>query len=164
MPPVTKGHSGQDHVTVWRWVQRYAPEMERCLRLLSAKGDTVAAKRFLAKALARANHPHPRVINTDKDAGYPPAIVQLKAEGALEENCRHRPVQYLNNVLEQDHRAIKRRIRASQHFRSFWGAWRTIVGYEAIHMIRKGQACWSAASAKVGLLHRFILGLFAAAN
>src|ERR1700756_1683639 len=51
---------------------------------------------------------------------------------------------YLNNVLEQDHRAIKRRIRASQHFRSFWGAWRTIAGYEAIHMIRKGQACWSA--------------------
>ena len=49
-------------------------------------------------------------------------------------------VQYLNNVLEQDHRAIKRRIRASQHFRSFWGAWRTIAGYEAIHMIRKGQA------------------------
>ena len=89
MPPVTKGHSGQDHVTVWRWVQRYAPEMERCLRLLSAKGDTVAAKRFLAKALAGANHPHPRVINTDKDAGYPPAIVQLKAEGyMLKCRCR----------------------------------------------------------------------------
>ena len=140
MPPVTKGNSGQDHVTVWRWVQRYGPEMERCLRLLSAKGDTVAAKRFLAKALARANHPHPRVINTDKDAGYPPAIVQLKAEGALEENCRHRPVQYLDNVLEQDHRAIKRRANASQYFRSFWAAWRTIAGYEAIHMIRKGQA------------------------
>jgi transposase-like protein len=47
-------------------------------------------------------------------------------------------VQYLNNVLEQDHRAIKRRVRASQHFRSFWGAWLTISGYEAIHMIRKG--------------------------
>jgi hypothetical protein len=75
-----------------------------------------------------------------KDAAYPPAIVQLKAEGALEENCGHRPVQYLNNVLEQDHRAIKRRVRASQHFRSFWGAWRTIAGYEAIRMIRKGQA------------------------
>ena len=120
-----------------RWVQRYAPEMERCLRLLSAKGDTVAAKRFLAKALAGANHPHPRVINTDKDAGYPPAIVQLKAEGALEENCRHRPVQYLDNVLEQNHRAVKRRANASQYFRSFWAAWRTIAGYEAIHMIRK---------------------------
>jgi transposase, IS6 family len=91
--------------------------------------------------------------------GYPPAIIQLKAEGALEENCRHRPVQYLNNVLEQDHRAIKRRVRASQHFRSFWAAWRTIAGYEAMHMIRKGQASWSA---KVCLLHRFILDLFAA--
>jgi signal transduction histidine kinase len=42
-----------------------------------------------------------------------------------------------NNVLEQDHRAIKRRVRASQHFRSFWGAWCTIAGYEAIHLIRK---------------------------
>jgi transposase, IS6 family len=110
------------------------------------------------------NHPSPRVINTDKHAGYPPAIAQLKAEGALEENCRHRPVQYLNSVLEQDHRTIKRRVRASQHFRSFWGAWRTIAGYEAIHMIRKGQACCSGAGAEVGQLHPFILGLFAATN
>jgi transposase-like protein len=116
MPPVTKGHSGQE-ATPW------------------------PPSAFWAKALAGANHPHPRVINTDKDAGYPPAIVQLKAEGALEENCRHRPVQYLDNVLEQDHRAIKRRANASQYFRSFWAAWRTIAGYEAIHMIRKGQAC-----------------------
>jgi hypothetical protein len=75
--------------------------------------------------------------------------VRLKAEEALKENCRHRPVQYLNNVLEQDHRAIKRRIRASQHFRSFWAACRTIAGYEAIHMIRKGQAYGSVAGAKV---------------
>ena len=91
--------------------------------LLSAKRDPVAAERFLAKAMSGANHPAPRVINTDKHAGYPPAIAQLKAEGALEleENCRHRPVRYLNNVLEQDHRAIKRRVRASQQFRSFWG-------------------------------------------
>src|ERR1700752_1861639 len=126
--------------------------------------NAAAAKRFLGKALGRANHPTPRVINTDKHAAYPPAIAQLKDEGVLEENCQHRPVQYLNNVLEQDHRAIKRRIRASQHFRSFWGAWRTIAGYEAVHMIRKGQACWSAARAKVSLLHRFILGLFAATN
>ena len=70
----------------------------------------------------------------------------------------------LNNVLEQDHRTIKRRVNASQHFRSFWGAWRTIAGYEAIHMIRKGQLCWSAAGTRVGLLNRFILGLFAATN
>jgi IS6 family transposase len=132
--------------------------------LLSAKRDAAAAESFLAKALDGENHPAPRVINTDEHAGYPPAIVRLKAEETLEKICRHRPVQYLNNVLEQDHRAIKRRVRASQHFRSFWGAWRTIAGYEAIHMIRKGQASWSSADAKIGLLHRFILGLFAATS
>ena len=109
-------------MTVWRWVQRYAPELERQLRrrlkpsqrlladetyirvngkwvylyravdssgatidfLLSAKRDAAAAKRFLAKALGGENHPAPRVINTDEHAGYPPAIAQLKAEGALE--------------------------------------------------------------------------------
>jgi transposase-like protein len=41
-----------------------------------------------------------------------------------------RPVQYLNNILEEDHRAIKRRLKASQGFRSFWAARRTIAGYE----------------------------------
>jgi len=55
---------------------------------------------------------------------------------------------------------IKRRVNASQHFRSFWGAWRTIAGYEAIHMIRKGQACESATGTGSSLLHRFVLGIF----
>jgi IS6 family transposase len=107
--------------------------------LLSTKRDAAAAERFLSKALDGKNHPHPRVINTDKDAAYPPAIAQLKSKAALEENCRYRPAQYFNNVLEQDHRAIKRRVRAGQHFRSFRGAWRTIAGYEAIHMIRNAK-------------------------
>ena len=89
--------------------------------LLSAKRDAAAAERFLTKALGGENHAAPRVINTDKHAAYPPAIVELKADGVLDENSKHRPVQYLNNILEQDHRAIKRRVRASQHFRSFWG-------------------------------------------
>jgi IS6 family transposase len=192
-----------DHVTVWRWVQRYAPELDRRMRkglkatndswrvdetyvrvkgkwvylyravdsegatidfLLSAKRDAEAAERFLTKALGGENHPAPRVINTDKHAAYRPAIAVLQAVGDLTDNCQHRPVQYLNNILEQDHRAIKRRVRASQHFRSFWGAWRTIAGYEAIHMIRKGQAYGSAAGAKVRMLHRFILALFAATS
>jgi IS6 family transposase len=67
--------------------------------LLSARQDAAAAKRFLVKALGRANHPVPRVINTDGHSAYPPAIVRLEAEGALDENCRQRPVPYLNNVL-----------------------------------------------------------------
>jgi len=97
-------------------------------------------------------------------AAYSPAIAQLKSEGTLDSNCQHRPVPYLNNVLEQDHRTIKRLVNASQHFRSFWAAWRTIAGYEAVHMIRKGQANWGAACAKLGLLHHFILDLFVATN
>src|ERR1700756_5586417 len=79
---------------------------------LSAKRDAAAAERFLAKALGGENHPAPRVINTDKHAAYPPAIAELKADGVLDENSKHRPVQYLNNILEQDHRTFKRRIRA----------------------------------------------------
>jgi hypothetical protein len=55
---------------------------------------------------------------------------------------QHRPVQYLNNILEQDHRAIKRRVKAKQSFREFRAAGRTLAGYESIHMIRKGQARW----------------------
>ena len=73
--------------------------------LLSAKRDATAAERFLAKALSGENHPALRVMNTDEHAGYPPAIERLKSASVLVENCRHRPVQYLNNVLEQDRRA-----------------------------------------------------------
>src|SRR5262249_8225407 len=154
----TSGLRASGSIYIGQWIRA----ARRSTSSSGAKRDAGAAERFLSKALGGENRPPPRVINTDKDAAYPPAIVQLKSEAALEENCCHRPVQYLNNVLEQDHRPIKRRVRASQHFRSFWGAWRTIAGYEAIHMIRKGQAWGSAAGAKVGMLHRFILGLFAA--
>jgi transposase-like protein len=62
--------------------------------------------------------------------------------------------------MSWNHRAIKRRVNARQGFRSFWAAWRTLAGYEVIHMIRKGQACGSALAARVGLLHRFIVGMF----
>jgi transposase-like protein len=51
-------------------------------------------------------------------------------------------VQYLNNIIEQDHRAIKRRVNAKQGFREFQAARRTIQGYEAIHMLQKGQVRW----------------------
>jgi transposase-like protein len=48
----------------------------------------------------------------------------------------------LNNILEQDHRAIKRPVKAKQNFREFQAARRTIDGYEALHRIRKRQAPW----------------------
>jgi transposase-like protein len=167
-----------DHTTVWRWLQRYGPELEERLRrhlkptnkswrvdetyvrvkgrwcylyraidsagatidfLLSAFRDADAAKRLFRKALSHPSHPQPRVINTDLAPIYGSAIPDLKKEGALRHRCRHRPVQYLNNILEQDHRAIKRRVNAKQGFREFQAAQRTIQGYEAMNMLRKGQ-------------------------
>ena len=104
--------------------------------------DAAAAKCLFRKALSDPSHPQPRVINTDKARLYCSAIAAVKAEETLRRRCRHRPVLYLNNILEQDHRAIKRPVKAKQSFREFQAARRTIEGYEAMHMIRKGQARW----------------------
>ena len=98
------------------------------------------AKRPFRKVLTDPSHPQPRVINSDQARLYGSAISGVKKEGILRRRCRHRPIRYLNNILEQDHRAIKRRVKAKQGFRAFHAARRTIQGYEAIHMIRKGQA------------------------
>jgi transposase-like protein len=114
--------------------------------LLSALRDADAAKRLFRKALSDPRHPQPRVINTDQAPIYGSAIPAIKNEGTLRRRCRHRPVQYLNNILEQDHRAIKRRVNAKQGFREFQAARRTIQGYEAMHMLRKGQARWVGGS------------------
>jgi transposase, IS6 family len=109
---------------------------------LSQNRDAAAAKQFFGKVLAAANHPRPRVINVDGNPSYPKAVSRLKQEGRLGRRCRCRTSPYLNNIIEQDHRAIKRRINAKQGFRSFEGARRTIAGYEVMHMIRKGQVRW----------------------
>ena len=102
--------------------------------------DGAAAKRLFRKALTDPSHPQPCVINTDPARLYGSAISGVKKEGILRRCCRSRPVQYLNNIPEQDHRAIKRQVKATQGFREFHAARPTIQGYEAMHMIRKGQA------------------------
>jgi transposase-like protein len=103
--------------------------------LLSPKRDAAAAKRFFQKALRSPNHPRPRVVNVDGNPAYPRVIEELKGARELGRRCRCRPVRYLNNIVEQDHRAIKRRVRAMQGFRSFHSAWRTIQGIETVNMI-----------------------------
>ncbi|HEU0021494.1 MAG TPA: IS6 family transposase [Dehalococcoidia bacterium] len=167
-----------DHTTIYRWVQKYAPELEqRCKPhpkqtndswrvdetyikvkgqwmylyraidsagntlefLLSENRDTQTAKRFFRKALEAPHVMTPRVINVDQNPAYPKAVAELKAEGKLPRECQLRPVKYLNNVIEQDHRFIKRRVRPGLGFFSFPTAWRTLQGYETMHMIRKGQ-------------------------
>ena len=65
----------------------------------------------------------------------------------------------MNNIIEQDHRFIKKRIVASLGFRSAEGATRTIEGYEAMHAIRKGQIRWLAKGDVVGQV-KFINALF----
>ena len=110
--------------------------------LLSAKRDAEAAKRFFRKALAQPHTVNPRTITVDKNAAYPKATTEMKKDGELWRRSRLRQVKYLNNIVEQDHRALKRRINAKQGFRSFEGARRTIPGYEAMHMIRRGQVRW----------------------
>ena len=132
-----------DHTTIYRWVQRYAPELDKRSRphlrptndsyrvdetyvkikgqwrylyravdstgqtidfMLSAKRDTRAAKRFFRKMLKLPQHSSPRVINVDQNKAYPPAIEELKEEGALSIASQLRQCKYLNNIVEQDHR------------------------------------------------------------
>jgi transposase, IS6 family len=192
-----------DHTTIYRWVQKYAPELEKRSRphlkacndswkvdetyikikkmwmylyravdsqgntiefLLSPTRDAEAAKRFFVKALQRAagSSPQacsikehvvlstapadptpaksaPRVINVDKNAAYPKAITDLKVAGVLPASVELRQVKYLNNLIEQDHRFIKRLTKPGMGFFSFETAWRTLQGFEMMNMIRKGQ-------------------------
>jgi transposase, IS6 family len=97
---------------------------------------------FLRLALSGSG-PRPRVINVDGHPAYANAVAELQQTGELERHCRCRTAPYLNNIIEQDHRFIKKRITALG-FRSAERAWRTIEGYEAMHAIRKVQVRWVA--------------------
>jgi transposase-like protein len=111
--------------------------------MLSPKRDLIAATLFLRLTLSGGG-PRPRVINVDGHPAYSSAVDQLKQTGELGRRCRCRTAAYLNNIIEQDHRFIKKRVTASLGFRSVEGACRTIEGYEAMHAIRKGQVRWVA--------------------
>ncbi len=82
------------------------------------------------------------MINTGLAPTYASAIPTLQRTGVIGRRCRHRPVQYLNNLIEHGHRAIKKRVNAKQGLRAFGAARRTIDGDEAVHMMRKGQVRW----------------------
>ena len=129
--------------------------------MLSPKRDLIAAKLFLRLALS-AGGPPPRVINVDGHPAYGSAIAELKQSGELGRRCRCRTASYLNNIIEQDHRFIKKRITARLGFRSAEGAWRTIEAYEAMHAIRKGQVRWVAKGDPVGQ-RQFIHTIFGVA-
>ena len=107
--------------------------------MLSAKRNQKAAKRFFKKALNSNHNQIPRVITVDKNSAYPPAIDKLKNEKNLFKNVEIRQTRYLNNILEQDHRSIKRIVNPMFGFQSFRYANKTLKGIEAMNMIKKRQ-------------------------
>ncbi len=107
--------------------------------LLTAKRDALAAKRFFRKTLKALHTSPPQVITVDKNPAYPKAIKELKAAKKLREIVKLRQSKYLNNIVEQDHRGIKRLVKPGMGFGSFNTARRTIRGYEIMNMMRKGQ-------------------------
>ena len=166
------------HTTIYRWVQQYAPELDKRCRpylrptndswrvdetyikvkgqwkylyravdsqgktldfLLTAKRDAQAAKRFFRKMLRAMHTQTPRVITVDKNPAYPKAIDELKAKKELPKKVKLRQKKYLNNIVEQDHRGIKRLVKPGMGFGSFNTARRTLRGYEIMNMMRKGQ-------------------------
>ena len=187
-----------DHTTVWRWVQRYAPEINKRIRphlkmsgtsyridetyikvgktykylyravdkegntiefMLSAKRDVSAAKRFFKKMMKADHRRLPFSISVDKNAAYPEAFTTSQDEKILPKDCKLRRVKYLNNVIEQDHRFVKKKVRASQCFKSFHTAERTLEGIEAVNMMRKGQVKRLSGSDAQGQA-QFVLNLF----
>jgi transposase, IS6 family len=187
-----------DHSTVFRWVQRYAPEINKRIRphlkmsgasfrvdetyikvgktckylyravdkegqtiefMLSAKRDVSAAKRFFKKMMRAEHRRLPFSISVDKNAAYPEAFSTSQAERVVPQDCKLRRVKYLNNVIEQDHRFVKKKVRASQCFKSFHTAERTLEGIESINMMRKGQVKRLAGNDAQGQA-KFVASLF----
>jgi putative transposase len=103
--------------------------------LLRAKRDHAAARAFFERAIDL--HGMPEKITIDKSGSNTAAIVSIQADSDL---CiEMRQSKYLNNIVEQDHRAVKRITRPMLGFKSFRCARVLIAGIEAMHMIRKGQ-------------------------
>ena len=103
--------------------------------LLTGKRDRRAALRFLRKAIR--HNGTPEKITIDKSGASTAAIESHNTENKA--GIAIRQVKYLNNIVEQDHRAIKRQTRPMLGFKSFWSAAVTLAGIELMHMIRKGQ-------------------------
>ncbi len=123
--------------------------------------NLTAAKRFLRKALKR--HGRPERIVIDGSQTNREAILVCHAESRLQDRSRRqlkpiriRQSRYLNNRIEQDHRAIKRRVRPMLGVHSFACARVILGGIEMIHMMRKQQAKY-ACSHQPSLAEQFSL-------
>ncbi len=126
----------------WKYLYRAVDKQGRTVDfMLAHKRDLNVAKRFFQKMLKQCKE-KPFSMTTDKHAPYVKAIADLKAEGQLDQNVKHRQIKYLNNILKQDHRHIKRKIRPMLGFQSFKTATRTLKGIEAMAMMIKEQTIY----------------------
>ena len=120
----------------WKYLYRAVDKAGNTVDfLLTAKRDRKAAVRFLRKAIGQNGVP--AKITIDKSGANTAAIASYNLEQDAEIELRQ--VKYLNNVVEQDHRAIKRQVRPMMGFKSFWSAAVTLAGIELMDMICKGQ-------------------------
>jgi putative transposase len=120
----------------WRYLYRAVDKCGQTIDfLLTEERDEPAARRFLIKAIHR--HGVPETITIDGSEANTAAIRGYnRAHGTA---ISIRQVKYLNNVVEQDHRAVKRVTRPMLGFKSFDAAQSTLAGIELMHMLRKGQ-------------------------
>ena len=120
----------------WKYLYRAVDKTGATIDfLLTARRDCNAASRFPHKATGW--HGVPQKITIDKSGANIAAIQSYNAEHHTDIELRQ--IKYLNNIVEQDHRAVKRLTRPMLGFKNFWSAAITIAGIEIMHMIRKGQ-------------------------
>jgi putative transposase len=120
----------------WRYLYRAVDKHGHTIDfLLTAHRDKKAALRFFKKAVKQ--HGLPGKITIDKSGANAAAIEALKEETGQE--IKIRQIKYLNNLVEQDHRRVKRIVRPMLGFKSFRSARTTLQGIELMHMINKGQ-------------------------
>lgn len=122
----------------WKYLYRAVDTAGQTIDfLLTAKRDTAAARGFFRKVIRQ--HDEPEVVTIDKSGANTAALATLNAGRSEEVTITVRQNKYLNNLVEQDHRSIKRRIKLMLGFKSFRRAQTILAGIELIHMIRKGQ-------------------------
>jgi putative transposase len=117
---------------LYRAVDKYGDTIDFLLTKRRMKGS---AQKFLNRAIA--NNGSPRVINIDKSGANKEGIKTFNKRNF--KNLKWRQCKYLNNIIEQDHRNVKRRIAINTGFKDFESAQRTLAGIEIVNIIRKGQ-------------------------
>ena len=119
---------------LYRAVDKYGNTVDF---LLTRRRQKMSAQKLFNKAIG--NNGKPRIVNIDKSGANSSAILTVNKRSLSTKKIKIRKVKYLNNIIEQDHRRIKRRIRIMTGFKEFESAQRTLSGIEVVSIIKKDQ-------------------------